>query len=53
MKAGPAWSPNSTALAFASQNRREGLSKARIAALNLANGQVLYLTGTSDNRTLV
>lgn len=48
--AGPAWSPDSATLAFDSQDRREALPKARIVTLDLASGQLRYLTDTGDNR---
>lgn len=51
--AGPAWSPDSAAIIFSSQNRRVGLSKAQIAGVGLSIGQVIYLTDVGDNRAPV
>lgn len=51
--AGPAWSPDSATIAFSSQNRRVGLSKAQIARVGLSDGQMIYLTDVGDNRVPV
>lgn len=48
--AGPAWSPDSTAIVFSAESKRVEKPKAQIAMISLANGQVIYLTDQGDNR---
>lgn len=48
--AGPAWSPDSTAIVFSSESKKVEKPKAQIAMMSLANGQEIYLTDQGDNR---
>lgn len=48
--AGPAWSPDSTAIVFSSESKQVEKPKAQIAMISLANCQIIYLADQGDNR---